>query len=124
MIGKTVSHYEILEHIGAGGMGEVYLAQDTDLERKVALKFLPESLQQDEIAPQRFLREAKSAAAIDHPFICKIYDLFIFRQFFFFFHIPPDCQGNVLGLKRSLFMNLKKIIIGHNNLSRNSVILA
>jgi serine/threonine protein kinase len=53
-------------------MGQVYLAEDTSLERKVALKFLPAYFQQDETAHKRFLREAKSAAAIDHPYICHI----------------------------------------------------
>ncbi|MDA2928638.1 protein kinase [Acidobacteria bacterium AH-259-O06] len=72
--GDTFNHYEILRPLGKGGMGEVFLAQDTVLERKVALKFLPEAMQQDPIARKRFLREAKAAAALDHPFICKIYE--------------------------------------------------
>ena len=75
MVGETISHYKVLEKIGQGGMGEVFLAQDTSLDRKVALKFLPEDLQQDPTARKRFLREAKSAAALDHPFICKIYQV-------------------------------------------------
>ncbi len=75
MVGKTISHYKVLEKIGQGGMGEVYLAQDTTLDRKVALKFLPEELEQDPTTRKRFLREAKSAAAVDHPFICHIHEV-------------------------------------------------
>jgi len=66
--------YRILEPIGKGGMGEVFLAEDTELERSVALKFLPEALQSDATALARLRREAKSAAALDHPYICKVYE--------------------------------------------------
>lgn len=72
--GDKVKHYEILKHIGKGGMGEVFLAKDTILGRKVAIKFLPEEMQKNPRARSRFIREAKSAAALDHPFICKIYE--------------------------------------------------
>ena len=74
-IEQTISHYRIIEKIGQGGMGEVFLAEDSSLDRKVALKFLPRDMQQEELAHQRFLREAKSAAALDHPFICSIYEV-------------------------------------------------
>ena len=66
MLGKEISSYKILSLLGSGGMGEVYLAEDMRLDRKVALKFLPEEMQRDETARKHFLREAKSAAALDH----------------------------------------------------------
>jgi serine/threonine protein kinase len=72
--GDKIQHYEIIELLGKGGMGEVYLTHDTILDRKVALKFLPDELEGDQRTRERFLREAKSAAALDHPFICKIYE--------------------------------------------------
>jgi eukaryotic-like serine/threonine-protein kinase len=72
MIGTTLGNYRILEKIGEGGMGEVFLAEDSSLHRKVALKFLPPAMQQDAMAHKRFLREARSAAALDHPYICHI----------------------------------------------------
>ena len=72
MIGQTVSHYKITGKLGEGGMGEVCLAEDTSLKRKVALKFLPDYLQQDVAAQKRLLREAQGASTLDHPYICHI----------------------------------------------------
>jgi tetratricopeptide (TPR) repeat protein/predicted Ser/Thr protein kinase len=72
--GDKIAHYEIVRLLGEGGMGQVYLAKDDILERDVAIKFLPEEMEQDTVTRQRFMREAKSAAALDHPFICKVYE--------------------------------------------------
>ena len=75
MIGQTVSHYRILQKVGAGGMGEIYLAEDSKLERRVALKFLPKHLTVDKEARARFEREAKTAAALNHPNIVTVYEI-------------------------------------------------
>ncbi len=75
MIGETLSHYKIIKELGRGGMGEVYLADDTKLKRQVAIKFLPSGITVNETDKSRFLQEAQAAAAINHPNICVIYEV-------------------------------------------------
>ena len=75
MIGTTVSHYRITAKLGSGGMGDVFLAVDTRLQRKAAIKFLPAEMAKDPERRQRFLLEARAASALNHPNVCVVYDV-------------------------------------------------
>ena len=94
MIRKTISHYQILEEIGRGGMGEVYLARDLDLERQVAIKFLPKDLTRDDDNVERFKREARAAATLNHPNIITIYEIGVYDGEYFI--VMEYVKGEIL----------------------------
>ena len=93
--GTVISHYKIINKIGAGGMGEVYLAEDTELNRQVALKFLPANLCSDEDCRARFKREAQAAGKLNHPNIVTIYEVAEYQGRPYF--AMECCEGQSLG---------------------------
>jgi len=107
--GMTVSHYRIVEKIGAGGMGEVYLAQDTELDRKVAMKFLPPHLCRDEDCRKRFKREAQATARLSHPNIIHVYEVSEYEGRPFF--AMELVEGQSLGeLSKSEELSIERVI--------------
>ncbi len=114
MIGQSIAHYNILEKLGSGGMGEVYLAEDMKLDRKVALKFLPDSLTQDPEARERLLREAKATSRLNHPNILTVYSVeqhdgrdYIVMEYIDGYPLDEFCKMHELPLRDLLGLTLQ-----------------